>query len=128
MPKRFTLADCDILRTVANLRANGLEPAQIADRLRADPTATMQTPVEAPQTAPAAALVTTTAPTSSEALAVFVAAADARLTDVAARVESLDRRLAANESNRRFLIGVLLAFVAGAALVGIIALLFIMLR
>jgi DNA-binding transcriptional MerR regulator len=127
-PRRLTSDDCALLRAVNQLRANGFEPQQIADRLRADPTGTVQDPIEPLPHPDVSVLATVTAPSSADALAVFVTAADARLTNVAARVESLDRRLAASESNRRLIIAVVLAFAAGGVLVGVIAWLFILLR
>ena len=123
VPRRLTMADCETLRAISRMRDNGLEPAQIVTRLRDNPSEALQTPLAAPTDAPQQPTAIISAQSAPDALASFVVASDARLADVAKRVESLDRRLAASEDTRRFVIGVLLAFAVGVLVTGVIALL-----
>ena len=121
--RRLTPQDVEVLKAVAQLRHNGLEPAQITARLRDTPLESLQQPPGTPTTGVEPMPGTSIAATSSNALEAFLSANTRQLDDVARRVETVDDRLKRVESTRWWIVAVLVAFAAGAGFVAAIVLL-----
>lgn len=115
--RRFTIADVELLRAVAQLRANNLQPSEIIERLRQNPAAALAMPVETPTT-PLAVHRGTDIPAAP--LQTFLDVTTRQLDDVARRTESIDTRLQRVEHNRNLVFVAIAAFVAGVVLVGVI--------
>ena len=118
--RRLTPQDIEVLKAVAQLRHNGLEPAQITARLRDNLPEALQTPAT-PTGTPTTALEvhpsTNTQPAPPNTPEAFLAVATSRLDDVARQVASVDERLARVESGRNLVLVAVAAFVAGVVLV-----------
>ena len=115
--RAFTVADIELLRAVVQLRANGLQPVEIVERLRQDPSAALQTPLATPTTGVEPMPGTSIAPTSPHALETFLSVNTRQLDDVARQVASVDDRLKRVESTRWWIVAVIVAFAAGAVTV-----------
>ncbi len=115
--RRFTDLDVEMLRAVAQLRANDLQPAEIIARLRANPTAPLQNATETPATP---VKVVTDLDAAQNAVQTFLAHAGNKLDDVASKIDGIDDRLQRVEHRRDIVIVAIAAFAAGAVVVAII--------
>ena len=118
--RRFTAADVEVMRAVAQLRANQLQPPEIIARLRSNPAETLQKPLES-TVSPSA--IGNDLATSHDAIQTFLARGE--LKD---QLQSVDRRLERLESQRNLVIVAVLAFAAGAVVVSVIVWLLGMVR
>lgn len=111
--RRFTPGDVEVLKAIAQLRANDLQPDEIKARLRANPATALQSPLGTPTTG---AALPTVANTPHDAIQAFLERA--QLTD---DLKSIDQRLQRVESTRWWIVAVVLAFAAGGLVVGVVA-------
>ncbi len=111
--RRFTVADVETLKAVAQLRNNGMLPPDIAQRLRINAAAGQQDAPESPAAAPE---VSTALAPAHDAIQTFLQASDVRdkLTDI-------DRRLERVEGHRNLVLVAVVAFAGGAVVVAVIA-------
>lgn len=111
--RRFTAADVETLKAVVQLRNNGMLPADIANRLRNNPSAGLQ---DSPGEGAAALQVHAQGDTSHDAIQAFLAR-----TETADKLTDIDRRLERLEGRNNTLLLMLAAFVAGVAFVVVVA-------
>lgn len=118
--RRFTAADIETLKAVAQLRHNGMLPADIANRLRNTPAAGLQ---DGPGEGATPLHVPATTEPGHDAIQRFLQGAEVRdkLTDI-------DRRLERVEQRNTTLLLVLVAFAAGAVVVAVVVWLLGMVR
>ena len=115
--RAFTVADIELLRAVVQLRANGLQPVEIVERLRQDPSAALPNHVATPTSRLDTPTGGNIQPASQNTPEAFLAVATGRLDDVARRTEAIDDRLKRVESTRWWIVAVIVAFAAGAVTV-----------
>lgn len=110
--RRFTPADVETLKAVAQLRANGMQPGDIILRLRNNPAAGLQ---DAPGQGATSLQVHEPADPSHDAIQRFLQGAEVRdkLVDV-------DRRLERVEHRNTTLLIAFAAFAAGAVVVAVV--------
>ncbi len=118
--RRFTGADLETLKAVAQLRGNGMQPADIILRLRNNPAAGLQ---DGPGQGATALQVHEPTDPSHDAIQRFLQGAEVRdkLTDI-------DRRLERVEQRNTTLLIAFAAFAAGAVVVAVVVWLLSMLR
>ena len=117
--RRFTDADVEVLKAIAQLRANDLQPDEIKARLRDNPATALQTPVEGPA--------------SHDRPAPLVSAHDSiqaflQRTEVLDAVKDVDRRLERLENRNNTIMIAAVAFTGGAVVVAMIVWLLGMVR
>lgn len=110
--RRFTVADVEVLKAVAQLRNNGMLPPDIAQRLRNNAATGQQ---DAPESSVTEIDVSTHANASHDAIQAFL-----QRTDIDDRLREVDRRLERVESWRNMILIALVAALLGGALVWLI--------
>ena len=118
--RRFTAGDIETLKAVAQLRHNGMLPADIANRLRNNPAAGVQ---DAPGQGAAPLQVHTPTEPGHDAIQTFLAR-----TETADKLTDIDRRLERVESQRSTVLIAFVAFAAGAVVVAVVVWLLGMVR
>jgi DNA-binding transcriptional MerR regulator len=112
--RRFTVQDVEVLKAISQLRANGLDATEIAERLR-------QGNIEPPERPTMPVSVQSDAIAPQNAIQTFLAHAGTKLDDVAGKVDDVDRRVERLESQQRhfwmLVIVALLGVGVGAVLV-----------
>lgn len=110
--RRFTVADVETLKAVAQLRNNSMLPPDIAQRLRNN---IAGSPQDAPQSILTAVDVPAQANTPHDQIQAFL-----QRTDIDDRLRDVDRRLERVESQRSMVLIAAAAFIAGVVLVAVI--------
>jgi DNA-binding transcriptional MerR regulator len=115
--RRFTPSDVEILRAVAQLRANGFEPGEIIARLRDNPAIGQQGTLESPTIA---ASTVSGENTQLAPLQSIVAVSVGKVDAMSDKLESVDRRLERVEGSRNLVLVAVAAFAAGAVVVAVV--------
>ena len=110
--RRFTDADVEVLKAIAQLRANDLQPDEIKARLRDNPATALQTPVAGPTSHDTPAPLAST----HDAIQSFL-----QQHEVLDEVKDVGRRLERLESRNNTIMIAAVAFAAGAVVVAAIA-------
>ena len=118
--RRFTVGDVETLKAVAQLRANGMQPADIILRLRNNPAAGLQ---DGPGEGATSLQVHAPTEPGHDAIQRFLQGAEVR-----DQLTAIDRRLERVEQRNSTLLLVLVAFAAGAVVVAVAVWLLSMLR
>lgn len=111
--RRFTVADVEVLKAVAQLRNNGMLPPDIAQRLRNNAAGS---PQDAPQSSVTELDVSTHANSQHDAIQTFL-----QRTEVNDRLRDIDARLERVESQRNLVLVAVVAFAGGAVVVAVVA-------
>lgn len=114
--RRFTVADLEVLKAISQLRANGLDATEIAERLRQG-NVTPAESIVAPVLARNDVERPTEAPTALALASTLADTVDRRLGTVDTRLQTVDTRLQQLESQRRLVMVALLGVGVGAGIV-----------
>ena len=111
--RRFTVADVEVLKAVAQLRNNGMLPPDIAQRLRNNAATGQQ---DAPESSVTGIDVSTHANASHDAIQAFL-----QRTDINDRLRDIDTRLDRVEGQRNLVLVAVVAFAGGGVVVAVVA-------